>query len=71
LLELDALAETIDHGAERAVIAGVAGEDLMSEGKALTIDHEADDELLAVGAFITRVAAFGFGIAGAQALKIR
>src|SRR5215472_8172616 len=37
--ELDALAKTIDHGAERAVIAGVA--------------------------------ALGFGIAGAQALKIR
>jgi hypothetical protein len=62
LLELDALAETIEHGAERAVTAGVAGEDLMGEGKAVTIDHKVDDELLAVGAFITRVAAFGFGL---------
>src|SRR5215468_8759420 len=69
--ELEALAKTIDHDAERAVIAGVAGEDLMGEGKAVTIDHKADDELLAVGAFITRVAALSFGIAGAQALKIR
>jgi hypothetical protein len=34
------------------VIAGVAGEDLMGEGKAVTIDRKANAELLAVGAFI-------------------
>ena len=51
------------------MIAGVVGEDFMGEGKDVTIDHKVDEEPFAVGTFITRVAAFGFRIAGAQALN--
>src|SRR5215471_14003767 len=69
LLELDTLAQTIDHGAEREVIARVAGEDLVGDGKTVTIEHEADDELLAVGAVITRMTEFGLGIVGARAAR--
>ena len=43
------------------MIAPVAGEDLMGEGKTVTIEHEADDELLAIGTVITRMSEFGFG----------
>lgn len=55
----------------RAVIAGVASEDLRGEEKTITIDDEAHHALLAIGALITRMAALGFGIESAQPLKMR
>ena len=52
------------------MIARVAGEDLMGESKTVTIEHEADDELLAIGAVIARMTEFGFGIVGARPLEV-
>ena len=70
LPQAGALGEAIEHGGERLAILSVAGEHLVSDWKALAVDHEPDHDLLAVGAVIARVAALGLVIAGALAFKI-
>ena len=40
-LRFDALAEAIKHGGKRGAILRIAGEDLMGDGKAVAIEHEA------------------------------
>ena len=60
----------LEHGGERRAVLGIAGKHLVSDGKAVAIDHQSDHDLLAVGTMIARVAALGLGVAGAHAFEI-
>jgi hypothetical protein len=55
LLEVDAFAQAIEHGGKGDAILRIAGEDLVGDGKAVAIEHEADRELLTVGSVIARM----------------
>ncbi len=52
LPQAGALGEAIEHGGKRRAVLGVAGEHLVGDRKALPANHEADHDLLAVGAVI-------------------
>jgi hypothetical protein len=63
---LDALHDVLEGGH----VDGVAGEGFIGQRKALGGDHQRDDKLLAVGAVVTRVAAFGFRHLAALAAEL-
>ena len=51
-------------------VAGVAGQGVMGQGKALAGDDQGDDDLLAIAAMIARVAALGQVVVLGQALEV-
>jgi hypothetical protein len=55
--DAEALAELLDHRDERACVGGVARQNVPSDGPAVLIDSEADDDLWAVGHLVAGVAA--------------
>ena len=52
LPQAGAFGEAIEHGGKRRAVLGVAGEHLVGDRKALPANHEANHDLLAVGAVI-------------------
>jgi hypothetical protein len=61
-LEAGVLGGAIKHGGQRLAILDVAGEYLVGDRKPITIDHQSQDHLFAVGSLITRMTTFGLGI---------
>jgi hypothetical protein len=55
LIEVDAFAQAIEHGGKGGAILRIAGEDLVGDGTAVAIEHEADHELLTVGSVTARM----------------
>ena len=63
--------ECIEHGRQAGAVLGVAVEDFVRLGKAVAVDDETDDHLLAVGALVARVAALGAGVGQRLAFEVR
>ena len=63
--------ERIEHARQAGPVLGVAVEDFVRLGKAVAVDDEADDHLLAVGALVTGVAALGAGVVQGLTFKVR
>jgi hypothetical protein len=64
------LGQTIEHGGERGMIAGIAGENLVSDRKPVAVDHQSHHHLFAIGALVARMAELGLAVARALTLKI-
>ena len=65
-----ALLQGLQHLIDGRPILAIAVEDLMGFGKALPVEHQADDDLFAVRPLIARITSLSLGIALAFALEV-
>ena len=63
--------ERVEHRRQACTVLGIAVEDFVRLGKAVAVDDETDDHLLAVGALVARVAALGAGVVQRLAFEVR
>ncbi len=68
--QADPLGQPVEHGGERRAVLGIAGKHFMTDRKAFAPHRQADDDLLAVGPAVARIAAPGLGIGHGQAFEI-
>ena len=69
-LKPGALGQTIEHGGECGMIAGIASEHLVSDREPIAVDHQPHHHLFAIGALVARMAELGLVVARALTLKI-